>query len=65
MEDITVNDQQEEKKTVFQRIRASVLPIKPTDSVPVKVAKQVGFAAFSVVAAVVTALLAIAVAFAL
>ncbi|NML39495.1 hypothetical protein HHL17_20000 [Chitinophaga sp. G-6-1-13] len=59
------NEEEEDKKSFIQRLRDSVLPIKPEDSGVKKVMKQIGFAAFLGVAGVVTALLAIAVSFAL
>ncbi|MGN7823724.1 hypothetical protein HGH92_27900 [Chitinophaga varians] len=61
----TNNEEEEDKKSFIQRLRDSVLPIKPEDSGIKKAMKQVGFAAFLGVAGVVTALLAIAVSFAL
>ncbi|WP_212004461.1 hypothetical protein [Chitinophaga sp. HK235] len=67
MSEYTMNNEEEkeDKKSFIQRLRDSVIPIKPEDSAPVKVMKQIGFAAFLAVAGVVTALLAIAISFAL
>ncbi|QJB37781.1 hypothetical protein HF324_07915 [Chitinophaga oryzae] len=61
----TMNEEEDDKKSFIQRLRDSVLPIKPEDSGLTKVMKQIGFGFFLGVAGVVTALLAIAVSFAL
>ncbi|MBC9933192.1 hypothetical protein [Chitinophaga qingshengii] len=61
----TTNEEDNEKKSFLQRLRESVLPIKPDDSLGMKALKQAGFVAFLGVAGTVTALLAIAVSFAL
>ncbi|MGO4289540.1 hypothetical protein [Chitinophaga sp. RAB17] len=41
-------DQTSEDISLFQRLRNSILPIKPTDGVPVKILKEGGFYLFAV-----------------
>lgn len=41
-------DQTSEDISLFQRLRNSILPIKPTDAVPVKILKEGGFYLFAV-----------------
>ncbi|WP_142683584.1 hypothetical protein [Chitinophaga polysaccharea] len=59
------HDQQEENQPIWQRLRSSVLPVKPTDSIPVKLLKNSGFYLFAVMVLLVTLLLGGAIMFVL
>lgn len=58
-------DQQEEDKPLLQRLRSSILPVKSTDTVPVKLLKDSAFYLFAVMALLVTLLLGGAIMFVL
>ena len=52
---------EEEKKSLIQRLRASVLPIKPTDNVVVKLGKNAGFVLFMIMFSFVSLAIVLAV----
>ena len=58
-------DTEQESLPLLQRLRNSVLPVKPTDSIPVKLLKNSGFYLFAVMVALVTLLLGGAIMFVL
>jgi len=58
-------DQQEDNQPIWKRLRSSVLPVKPTDSVSVKLLKNSGFYLFAVMTLLVTLLLGGAIMFVL
>lgn len=43
-----------DQMSLFQRLRSTMFPIKPTDGVPVKILKESGFYLFAVMIALVT-----------
>lgn len=55
----------EEKKSLFQSLRAAVLPIKETDNQLVKGVKNVGFGLFFILLSCVSAAIILAMSFAL
>ncbi|MBO9594599.1 MAG: hypothetical protein J7599_16975 [Niabella sp.] len=55
----------EEKKSLYRKLRASILPVRQTDSPMVKLGKHTGFAVVLVLLTVVSAAIMIAVSFAL
>jgi hypothetical protein len=59
------SSQLEDRKSIYQRLREAVLPVRPTDNAIVKLGKHTGFVLFMVMATLVSALLAIAVSFVL
>ncbi|MBS0027607.1 hypothetical protein ACTJJ0_32260 [Chitinophaga sp. 22321] len=58
-------DTEQESLPIMQRLRNSIFPVKPTDTVPVKLLKNSGFILFSVMVALVTLLLGGAIMFVL
>lgn len=58
-------DQQEDNQPIWQRLRSSMFPVKPTDPVPLKLLKNSGFYLFAVMALLVTLLLGGAIMFVL
>jgi hypothetical protein len=47
-------DQATEDISLFKRLRNSVLPIKSTDNIPVKILKESGFYLFAVMVTLIT-----------
>jgi hypothetical protein len=56
---------EEQKKSLFQSLRAAVLPIKTTDNQFVKGAKNIGFGLFFILLSCVSAAIILAMSFAL
>jgi hypothetical protein len=52
--DNETTDQTSDNITLFQRLRSSILPIKSTDAVPVKILKEGGFYLFAVMIILIT-----------
>lgn len=52
--DNEITDQTSEDISLFQRLRSSILPIKPTDRAPVKILKEGGFYLFAVMIVLIT-----------
>ncbi|HEY9256885.1 hypothetical protein [Chitinophaga sp.] len=52
--DNETTDQASENMSLFQRLRSSMLPIKPTDGLPAKVLKEGGFYLFAIMIALIT-----------
>jgi len=57
--------QQQEKITLYEKLRQSMLPVKQTDTKLVKHSKNVGFAIFSVTFLLVSMVIIVAIAFVL
>lgn len=58
-------EQEEDGKSLLQRLRESMFPVKPTDNAPVKLLKDSAFYLFAVMALLVTILLGGAIMFVL
>lgn len=58
-------EQEEDGKSLLQRLREGVFPVKPTDKAPVKLLKDSAFYLFAVMALLVTVLLGGAIMFVL
>jgi len=58
-------EQEEDGKSLLQRLRESMFPVKPTDNAPVKLLKDSAFYLFAVMALLVTVLLGGAIMFVL
>ncbi|SEW52704.1 hypothetical protein [Chitinophaga arvensicola] len=58
-------NQEDERKSLFQRLRGSMFPVQPTDKVPVRLLKDSAFYLFAVMALLVTLLLGGAIMFVL
>ncbi len=51
------NESVEEAKPLFERLRNSILPIKPTDALPVRMLKNSGFYLFAVMVLLISVVL--------
>jgi len=63
--DNETTDQTSDNISLFQRLRSSMLPIKPTDAVPVKILKESGFYLLAIMIGLITLTLAGAIMFVL
>lgn len=56
---------EEDDKPLLKKIRASILPVKPTDNVAVKFGKNLGFVLFSILFGCISLAIIIGILFAL
>jgi len=59
------NEQVEEAKPLFERLRNSILPVKPEDTFPVRMLKHSGFYLFAVMVLLISVVLGGAIMFVL